>query len=292
MKNYTVLIAGGSGLIGQNLKQHLERLNVTVRILSRKKNSKFYWNPKQKKIDEKALDQVDVVVNLCGLSVDRRWTKKNKFEILSSRIHSTDFLIYKLNQRDIKIKKYIGVSATGYYNYDGTLKTESSKQGDHYLSKVCSNWESQINKLNNTSFCLLRLGVVLSKEGGMLKKLLFPFSLNLGASLGSGKQLMSWVHIDDVSRMIIHCVKIPNNEIFNCVSPNVVTNEFFSKTFSKSLKKKIWLPSIPSALLKLIFGEMSTMILGSINASSKKIERTGFAFKFPKLKKAIEDLLN
>jgi hypothetical protein len=133
---------------------------------------------------------------------------------------------------------------------------------------------------------------VLSAEGGMLKKLLFPFSLNLGASLGNGKQLMSWVHIDDVSRMIIHCIKMPNNEIFNCVSPQVITNEFFSKTFSKSLKKKIWLPNIPSVVLKLIFGEMSTMILGSINASSKKIEGTGFIFKFPKLKKAIEDLLN
>ena len=126
----------------------------------------------------------------------------------------------------------------------------------------------------------------------MLKKLLLPFSLNLGTSMGSGKQLMSWIHIDDVSRMIIHCMKIPNNEIFNCVSPNVVTNEFFSKTFSKTLKKKIWLPNIPSALLKLIFGEMSSMILGSINASSKKIEGTGFTFKFPKLKKAIENLLN
>lgn len=292
MKNYTVLIAGGSGLIGQNLKHHLEKLDVTVRILSRKKKSKFFWNPKQKQIDEKALDQVDVVVNLCGLSVDRRWTKKNKFEILSSRIDSTDFLINKINQSKKNIKKYIGVSATGFYPYGETLKTESSKQGDHYLSKVCSSWECQVNKLNNTSFCLLRLGVVLSKEGGMLKKLLFPFSLNLGTSLGNGKQLMSWIHIDDVSRMIIHCIKIPNNDIFNCVSPHVVTNEFFSETFSKSLKKKIWLPNIPSALLKLIFGEMSSMILGSINASSKKIEGTGFTFKFPKLKKAIEDLLN
>ena len=292
MRNYTVLIAGGSGLIGQNLKLHLEKLDITVRILSRNKKSKFYWNPKQKKIDEKALDQVDVVVNLCGLSVDRIWTKKNKLEILSSRIHSTDFLIYKLNQRGERIKKYIGVSATGFYNYDETLKTESSKHGEHYLSKVCSSWESQINKLNNTSFCLLRLGVVLSKEGGMLKKLLLPFSLNLGTSMGNGKQLMSWIHIDDVSRMIIHCMKIPNNENFNCVSPNVVTNKFFSETFSKSLKKKIWLPNIPSTVLKLIFGEMSSMILGSTNASSKKIEETGFEFKFPKLKKAIEHLLN
>lgn len=292
MKNYTVLIAGGSGLIGQNLKNHLEKLDVTVRILSRKKNSKFFWNPKQKQIDEKALDQVDVVVNLCGLSVDRRWTKKNKFEILSSRIDSTDFLINKINQSKKNIKKYIGVSATGFYAYDETLKTESSKQGDHYLSKVCSSWEYQVNKLNNTSFCLLRLGVVLSKEGGMLKKLIFPFSLNLGTSLGNGKQLMSWIHIDDVSRMIVHCIKIPNNEIFNCVSPNVVTNKFFSETFSKALKKKIWLPNIPSTVLKLVFGEMSSMILGSINASSKKIEGTGFTFKFPKLKKAIEDLLN
>ena len=106
MKNYTVLIAGGSGLIGQNLKHHLEKLDVTVRILSRKKNSNFFWNPKQKQIDEKALDQVDVVVN-CGLSVDRRWTK-NKFEILSSRIDSTDFLINKINQsKNIKIYRSI-----------------------------------------------------------------------------------------------------------------------------------------------------------------------------------------
>ena len=292
MKKHTVLIVGGSGLIGQSLKSHFEKLSYNVRILSRQKKSKFYWNPEKKKFDDSALEKVDFVINLCGSSIEKKWTKKIKKEIYASRIIATSFLISKINLHHQKIKKYIGVSAIGYYSYDSLLKTESSKKGKHFLSTICSDWEGQANKLKNTSFCLLRVGVVLSKKGGVLQKLLCPFSIHLGAVLGNGKQKISWIHIDDGCRMIIFCVKHGKDELFNCVSPNPVSNKEFSISLAKVLKRKIWLPNIPSFMLKATFGEMFTMIVGSLNVSSKKIERSGFKFNFPKLSKALENLIN
>lgn len=292
MNKHSILIAGGSGLIGQNLKSHLETLNYEVKILSRQKKSKYYWNPEKNEFDLSSLDQVDYVVNLCGSSIDKRWTAKTKKEIYSSRINATNFLISKINSHPKKIKKYIGISAIGYYSYNELLKNENSKKGGHFLSKVCSEWEKQTYALNDIPFCILRVGVVLSKKGGMLKKLLFPFSMNIGSALGNGKQKVSWIHIDDVSRMIIYCIHHEKNQIFNCVSPDPVTNKEFSKTLANALRKKILLPNIPSFLLKIIFGEMSTMILGDLTVSSKKIEEAGFKFNFPKLSKALQNLIS
>lgn len=290
MNKHTVLIVGGSGLIGQSLKSHFEQLSYNVRILSRQKKSKYYWNPKKNEFDNNALYDVDFVINLCGSSIDKRWTKNTKKEIYSSRINSTRFLIEKINSHNQKIKKYIGVSAIGFYNYGSLIKNENSKNGNHFLSQICYEWEKQTSKLNNIPFCLLRLGVVLSKKGGMLKKLLAPFSMNLGSGLGNGRQKISWVHINDVSRMIIYCIKHEKNEIFNCVSPNPVSNKEFSKSLAMILRKKKWLPNIPSFLLKIIFGEMSSMITGNLNVSSKKIEQSGFKFHFPQLNEALKNL--
>ncbi len=292
MKKYTVLIVGGSGLIGERLKYHFKQLDYNVKILSRRKNAEFYWNPDQHKFDVSILNDVDYIVNLCGSRIDQKWTTKRKKEIYSSRIDTTSFLISHINSSTQKIKKYIGVSAIGYYNYNPILKNENSKQGNHFLSKICSDWEKQRLKIKNTPCCLLRIGVVLSKNGGMLKKLLFPFSMHLGASVGNGEQKISWIHIDDVCRMIIYCINNPNNGIFNCVSPNPVSNKEFSEKLAKALKKRIWLPNIPTYLLKMIFGEMATLILANLNISSKKIENSGFKFNFPKLDQALKDLIN
>jgi len=291
VKKHTVLIVGGSGLIGQNLKSHFEKLSYNVRILSRQKKSKYYWCPEKNEFDYSALDTVDYIINLCGSSIDKRWTKKTKKEIYSSRINATRFLISKINSHNKKIKKYIGVSAIGYYNDDGVLKKENSTKGNHFLSQICYKWEKETARLNNISFCLLRIGVVLSKKGGMLKKILTPFSMNLGSALGNGNQKISWIHIDDVSRMIIYCIKQEKNEVFNCVSPNPVSNNEFSKSLVMILRKKIWLPNVPAFLLKIIFGEMSTMILGDLNVSSEKIELSGFKFNFPQLNKALKNLI-
>ena len=292
MKKYTVLIVGGSGLIGQRLKYHFKKLNYNVKILSRSKSAEFYWNPEQEEFDVSILNDVDYIINLCGSRIDQKWTKKRKKEIYSSRVDTTSFLISHINSSKKKIKKYIGVSAIGYYNYNEILKNESSKQGNHFLSQICSDWEKQSLKIKNVSCCLLRIGVVLSKNGGMLKKLLFPFSMYLGASLANGKQKMSWIHIDDVCSMIIYCMKNTNNGIFNCVSPNPVSNKEFSEKLAKMLKKRIWLPNIPAYLLKIIFGEMATLMLGGLNVSSKKIEKSGFKFNFRKLDEALKDLID
>ncbi len=292
MKKYNVLIAGGSGLIGQNLKICMIKLNYNVKILSRNKKSKYYWNPKKNELDNSILTDVDYVINLCGSQIDRRWTNKTKKEIYSSRINSTNFLIKKINSTKTKIKKYIGASAIGYYEYNGDLKNENSRKGSHFLSDICFEWEKEHKKIKNIPICILRIGVVLSKEGGMLNKLLLPFSLNLGSSLGNGTQKISWVHIEDLSKMMIFCLKDKITGTFNAVSPRPVSNNFFSIKLARVKSKYLLLPNVPTFILKIVFGEMSTMILGSLEISSKKIENQGFSFTYTKLEEALNKLIN
>jgi len=292
LKKYNVLIAGGSGLIGQNLKAYMVKLNYNVKILSRNKKSKYYWNPKKNELDASILTDIDYVINLCGSQIDKRWTKKTKKEIYSSRINSTNFLIKKINSTKTKIKKYIGASAIGYYEYNGNLKTENSRKGSHFLSDICFKWENEHKKIQNIPICILRIGVVLSKEGGMLNKLLLPFSLNLGSSLGTGTQKISWIHIEDLSKMIIFCSNDKITGTFNAVSPKPVSNHFFSITLAKVKSKYLLLPNVPTFVLKIIFGEMSTMILNSLDISSKKIESQGFSFTHSELETALNKIIN
>ena len=292
MKKYNVLIAGGSGLIGQSLKTYMIKSNYNVKILSRNRKSKYYWNPKKNELDASILSEIDYVINLCGSKIDKRWTNKVKKEVYTSRINSTKFLIKKINSTKTKIKKYIGASAIGYYEYGKNLKNENSKKGSHFLSDICFKWENEHKKIQNIPICILRIGVVLSKEGGMLNKLLLPFSLNLGSSIGGGSQKISWIHIEDLSKMMIFCLNDKITGTFNAVSPTPVSNHFFSITLAKVKSKYILFPNVPTFVIKIIFGEMSTMILNSLDISSKKIENKGFSFTYSELETALKKIIN
>jgi len=294
----TIVIAGGRGLIGSALARKLRERNYIIKILTREKSlqdaSPFvYWNPASGEIEKEKLLPTDVVINLAGENIaNGRWTKSKKGKILQSRIDSTRFL-YSLFASS-GIKKFISASAVGYYGTVTTDKVfdEYAPPGKDFLARVCTQWENEALKFSevNIQTAILRIGVVLSKEGGAFKKL--TASLNFGVinSLGKGNQILPWIHMDDLTEMIIFLIKNQSLEgIFNAVAPDPISFNEFVQEITK-LKKVIRLPNVPAFLIKLLLGEMSGMVLEGSKVSADKIISRGFNFQYPDIKSALENL--
>ncbi len=298
----TVLVTGGTGLVGSRLKQLLLERGYQVRFLSRNPEKvsqieSFVWDVNQQSVDEKALSGVDYIIHLAGAGVaDKKWTKQRKKEILESRTLSTRLLRTALAKTDHTVKAFISASAIGYYGWDtgGVWKKEESRFGDDFLATVTKAWEAEIDEVGKLGvrIAMLRIGVVLSEKGGALKEITKPVRLGVGAPLGSGNQYMSWIHVDDLCNMFIHAMEDQNIKgIYNAVAPNPVTNKELSRLSAQILGKPFFLPNVPGFVLKLVLGEMASMVLGGSRVSSEKIQSNGFQFSFPEVKPALNDLL-
>lgn len=297
-----ILVAGGSGLVGTALikkliaQQH-EVINLTInksdhgRIIHGA--LQVFWNPPQAFIQDQDSISWDAVVNLAGFPISKRWTERNKELLLTSRIDSTRTLVSLMEKKKITPRVYIQASASGYYPSSDMVMKEESLPGNDFLAGLVQQWEHASSSLEETNVrrVVLRFGMVLGKDGGALKQLFPLFKMGLGSGLGNGKQLVSWIHVDDVSDMIIHAIK--NNEvhgIYNASSPHVVRNKELSKTLAQALHKPFFLPNVPAFALKMFLGEMASILLVSQNLSADKIMHTGFVFKHAELKNALEHL--
>ncbi len=294
-----VLIAGGSGLIGKNITSLLLSYGYQVGILSRVKkeatNVTYHlWNLETQDIDLSVLSY-DFIVNLTGAGIaDKNWTDKRKKEIIQSRVKSVQ-LLKNTFKKGKKIQAIINASAIGYYGNSGNaiLTEDHGVQNKEFLSEVCEIWEAAALSLQAITerLVILRIGIVLSSEGGALSKMVPPIRLGLANYLGSGKQWMSWVHIDDISKMILHFIK--NNEtsgIYNGVSPSPERNIDFTKQLKSVVNRFALVLPAPSLGIKTVLGEMARLVLNSNRISADKIISSGFVFKFPDLKSALEDL--
>jgi len=296
-----VLITGGTGTLGKSLTKLLVDSNYNVCHLSRSPQTSlvetFYWDYKKSEIDSGAFTDLDYLVHLAGAPVvENKWTRQQKAEIKNSRVKSAELLFKNIKERDIKIKAFISASALGYYGYDsgGVVKKEDSRFGDDFLATVVKEWESAAIRFTelNIRNVSLRIGLILSKSGGVLHSIAKPIRIGLGAPIGSGDQYMSWIHVEDMAQIIKFAME--NKElqgIYNSVAPMPVTNSEFTKSVAEVLKKPMFLPGVPGFFLKLILGERASMILGGTNASSEKIQSAGFNFKYKELKEALKDLL-
>lgn len=297
-----VLITGGSGLVGQQLTALLQRSDFEVFHLSRKERPNariktFKWDVTGGYLAEDALDGIDIIVHLAGAGVDdKRWSATYKKEILQSRTLSTTLLFDVLKSRNHNVKLFISASAIGIYpNTDHQVEfEESGPYGNDFLADVTKSWEAEVNKVSSLGIriVVLRIGVVFSSEGGALDKMVQPVRYGFGAALGSGNQYLSWIHIEDLTRMFEFVIR--NEKVagtFNAVGPSPSTNREVTKCIAKTLNKVYFLPNIPGFLLKLILGEIATIILGGTKVSSQKIENCGFEFKFRELKNTLADLL-
>lgn len=302
MTKQVLWIAGGDGLVGQNLLGWIDEEKYDVYILSRSPKAS---NPKAKYIKwntDLQLIETDIIpqhiINLAGAGIaDKRWSNSRKLTLVNSRVKSADTIRTYLTQNAIKIKTYIAASAVGYYgNVTSNILDEQSIPGDEFLSECCILWEAaseKIKPLTENYYCL-RIGLVLSPLGGALPKMILTKKLRLFPYFGKGEQYYPWIHIDDLSRMMIHCIEnIPLAGIYNAVAPEYQTNKSLMQIIKNETAGK-WglLISAPSIILRLIMGEMSSVILNSNKVSAEKILKTNFSFIYVDAKSALSNLLS
>ena len=297
----TVLITGGTGLVGNRLSELLTNKGYKVIHLSRKRSLSakypaFQWNIGKGEIDEAALLQANYIITLAGAGVaDKRWTKKRKQLIIDSRVKGIQLLKKELLAKNIRPKAIIGASAIGFYGNSGQVEVnEASNSGNDFLAESVRAWETAYEELQelNIRMPIIRIGIVLSTLGGALSKMLPTYKVGVGTYFGNGQQIYSWIHIDDICRMLIYAME--NEEltgIYNGVAPNSISNKQMAIDIGKALNKSTLPLPAPSFGLKLALGEMAAVVLSSNKASAQKIINKGFQFKYPELIPALRHII-
>jgi len=296
----TILITGGTGLVGAELSKLLSEKGNTVTHLSRNpKDSEyktFYWDLKKGEIEAEAITSADVIVHLAGAGVaDKRWNDARKKEIYDSRVDSTKLLREKVELLKPELHYFLSASAIGYYGWDTgeEIVDEESPKGEGFLADVVADWEKEVAIFDEIGVKngKLRIGVVLSKKGGALVEIAKPIKSYIGASLGAGSQYMSWIHIADLCGIIHFMIDHKIGSVINGVAPHPETNTNFTKKLASHLKKPLLLPNVPKFALRLLVGEMADMLIGGNRVSSRLIEKKGYKFQLQTLDEALKDLL-
>ncbi len=302
----SILITGGTGLVGKELCKQLVAKGYKVIVLSRKKeqtpgneNISFaYWNVAKREIDKNALQAADAVIHLAGAGVmDKKWTRDYKNQILSSRVDTIKFILDELNKITHKVKVLISASAIGWYGEDTVpphFFKEDEKADAGFLGMVCSAWEAAADEALHAGIrvCKLRTGIVLASEGGAYKEFKAPLKFGIAGILGSGKAVVSWIHLEDLCRQYIFALE--NERMmgsFNAVAPNPVSNKTLILKTAKAVKGNFYIAMhVPAAVIKLILGERSVEILKSTTVSADKIVTAGFDFNYPVIDDAVNNL--
>jgi hypothetical protein len=291
-----VIITGGTGLVGQRLTTLLKHKGFEVNILCRnpKRPNEFKWNIDEHYIDERVFEQASAMIHLAGAGVaDKRWTEERKKEIIESRTKSARLLYKYLSGSKYPVASFISASAVGFYgDRKSELLTEDSANGSGFLAEVCKVWEEEAEKFSalNIAVSKVRIGIVLSKDGGALPKLDFPIKFGIGAYIGDGKQFVPWIHIDDLCNIFIHLLENNLHDTYNGCAPDIKTNKEMSETIAEVLHRPFIPFPAPGFILKTVMGEMASMLLMSNNCSSQKIINTGFVFQYPELKEALQNI--
>ena len=292
-----IAISGGTGLVGQALTKSLRKRGDEVVLLSRsaKPSSEgvFHsqWDPSRGKLNKELLATCNSLVNLAGAPIAQRWTRQNKKVILDSRVDSTKLLVDFLNKDDHKIETFVNGSAIGYYPDGENLWLEDDNPGSHFMSEVVRSWEeTALPAFSNIKGGIVRIGVVLSSKGGALERMLPVFKMGIGSALGSGKQWISWIHIDDLVGILLEMIDGKISGTFNAVAPEPERNEQFSEHLAEALDKPFWAPKVPSFVLRMLLGRMADVVLLSQRVSAKKLENQGYSFRFRDLTSALKNL--
>jgi uncharacterized protein (TIGR01777 family) len=310
----TVLITGGTGMIGKALTQALIERGFNVIILTRHINNKqktkdnklsyAIWNVEKQTIDKDAFAKADYIIHLAGASVaEKRWTKKRKQEIVSSRVDSGKLIVDSLKNLPNKIRTVISATAIGWYGPDrpsskgegmGMRFTEDDPSSNDFLGQTCKQWEAAIEPASflGKRLVKLRIGIVLSNEGGAYVEFKKPLKFGFATILGNGKQIVSWVHIDDLVRAILFAMENEKMEgAYNATSPHPVSNKELVLEIARKERGRNYFPvHVPTFALKIRLGEMSVEVLKSATVSSEKIQQAGFIFQYPNLGSAISQL--
>lgn len=303
----TILITGGTGLIGTALSKSLLDKGYHVIILTRKQNLPAkgnlryaHWDTGQQHIDHDAIAGSDHIIHLAGAGVaDKRWTDKRKKEIVDSRIKSSELLVKALKEIPNQVRSVVSASAIGWYEPDPVIPNpdpfvEEDEADDGFLGRTCLQWEQSIDPVKQPGKRLvkLRTGIVLSSEGGALEEFKKPLKFGVATILGSGNQVVSWIHIDDLVRLYIRSIEDEKMDgVFNAVAPKPVSNRELVLQLAKEVKGKFYIPMyVPSFVLKLVLGEMSIEVLKSATVSCSKVRIIDFTFVYPTIEAAMTSI--
>ncbi|RZJ69194.1 TIGR01777 family oxidoreductase [Flavobacterium sp.] len=298
-----VLVTGATGLIGRQLCARLASHQIDVNYLTTKKAEirnephykGFFWNLENEIIDEKCLEGVTAIVHLAGANISKRWTRDYKKEIVESRVLSANLLLKLLKENPNEVKQFVSASAIGIYEDSLSIyhNEESKDLEASFIGCVVKKWEAAADRFSaiGLKVAKIRTGLVLAREGGMLQEVAKPVKFGFGAAFGSGKQWQSWIHIDDLVKMYIAAIEESWEGVFNAVAPHPVSNEDFVKLTAKVLGKPFFLPNLPEWLLKLMLGEMSTLLFLSQKVRPERTNNQGFRFHYEHLEPALENLL-
>lgn len=304
----TVLITGGTGMIGKAITKQLLQKGYQVIILTRQlpeSNSTIpnmgyaLWDVKKQTIDISAVQKSDHIIHLAGTGVvDKKWTEEYKKEIQDSRTESSKLIVAALKNNPNKVKTVVSASAIGWYGADATPGAkpfvETDAASNDFLGETCRLWEQSITPVEAMKIRLvkLRTGIVLSNSGGALAEFKKPVKLGVAAILGDGKQMISWIHIDDLCRMYIAAIENENlSGAYNAVAPAPVTNKKLTIELAKKMNGQFFIPiHVPVFVLKIMMGTRSIEVLKSNTVSCEKIKQTGFAFLYPEIETALKQL--
>jgi uncharacterized protein len=302
-----VLITGGTGLVGRSLCKMLSANGYEVIILSRHPTaakpcpgtSYARWDVEKGEIDERAFGASDHIIHLAGAPVmAKRWSEKYKEEIVDSRTKSSALLVNRLNKVNHKVKTIISASAIGFYGIDPPPTpggfTEDDPSSPDFLGETCRLWEQSIEPAAaHVRLAKIRIGIVLSNDGGAYEEFKKPLKFGVASILGSGKQIISWIHIEDLCRMFLHALKNPEiNGTFNAVAPHPVSNKTLQVKLAEKMRGKFFTPvHVPAFALKLVLGARSYEVLKSTTVSAAKIQSTGFQYSYKTIDEAIEELV-
>ena len=296
-----VLISGGTGLVGERLSKMLEEKGYAVAHLSRserKSNRKtIVWDVDQMQLDAKEIEAFDGIIHLAGAGiVDKPWSEERKKTIQSSRVDSSRLLKEAISQNAKRPSSFVSASAIGYYGFTSSahIHNETDPAGNDFLADTCVLWENSVDEIAQLGIptAKIRIGIVLSKDGGALKAMAQPVLYGLGAPLGTGNQYIQWIHIDDLCRIFIHALENNLEGAYNAAVPSSkqVNNRTFIHTLGKVLHRPVWLPRVPAFVMKLILGKRALLVLEGSRVSSQKIQESGFDFLFENLEDALKDL--
>jgi uncharacterized protein len=298
----TVLITGGTGLIGSALANELLNRSYDVIILSRSPEkysntsrlNYAKWDIEKQTIDGNAITKADYIIHLAGEGIaDKRWTLKRKRQIAESRMKSSALLVKALQENVNNVRAVVSASGVGWYGWQVKEDPfdENDPAAEDFLGTTCKEWEASIDPVISLGKRLVkfRTGIVLSKEGGAIKEFQKPLRFGIATILGNGKQIMSWIHIDDLVRLYVFAIGNERlNGVYNAVSPHPVTNKKLIIQLARTLRGKFYVPIfVPSFILKMVFGELSIEVLKSAAVSCKKIKAEGYSFLYPSLTAAL-----
>jgi len=295
-----ILITGATGLVGRTIVPALQKQGHNIAVLSRKQTEikdvhVFLWDVYKEKIDKKAFEGIDTIIHLAGEGIaDKKWTVERKKQLIDSRVRSADLLYKAVKETNAPVKSFISASAVGFYgDRNEEILTENSLPGNDFLAECCIKWEKAAEEGAELGIRVvkIRIGLILSKEGGALAAMDKPIKLFAGAPLGSGKQWMPWIHLQDIIGIFSKAVNDTElSGAYNACAPVPVTNKLLTKRIAHYLNRPVWPFNVPQFALKALLGEMSILPLMSNNTSSQKILNTGYQFSFVNLDDALKDI--